>query len=93
MKHISAGKEVALANTLHPYPGWWYISFDAYMKIYQRAANVGDQKRKCLLADRYGLPIRDYWQTVLKICKRSANNLLLADPQHSKEKSYYYRTQ
>ena len=27
-----------------------------------------------LLADRYGLPIRDYWQTV-----RSANKILLAD--------------
>ena len=24
-------------------------------------------KRKRLLADRYGLPIRDYWQTVQKI--------------------------
>ena len=23
---------------------------------------------KCLLADRYGLPIRHYWQTVHKIC-------------------------
>ena len=23
-------------------------------------------ERKCLLADRYGLPIRDYWQTVQK---------------------------
>ena len=33
-----------------------------------------------LLADRYGLPIRDYWQTVHKICKRSANFFLLADP-------------
>ena len=29
-----------------------------------------------LLADRYGLPKRDYWQTVHKICKRSANPYL-----------------
>ena len=28
----------------------------------------------------YGLPTRDYWQTVYKISKRSVNNLLLADP-------------
>ena len=34
MKHISAGKEVVLANTLHSYTGWWYISSDDYMKIY-----------------------------------------------------------
>ena len=56
-----------------------------------------------LLADRmvcqlkvigrlYGLPIRDYWQTVPKICKRSANLFLLADPWCSVQKSNYYRT-
>ena len=32
-----------------------------------------------LLADRYGLPIKDYWQTVYIFRERSANNLLLAD--------------
>ena len=47
--------------------------------------------RKCLLADRYGLPIRDHWQTV-----RSANKRLLAD--HSQNianglpKSYCWQT-
>ena len=40
----------------------------------------------------YGLPIRDYWQTVHKICKRSANPFLLADPRYSIQKSNYYRT-
>ena len=35
---------------------------------------------KRLLADRYGLPIRDYWQTVHKICNCSALFFLLADP-------------
>ena len=45
-----------------------------------------------LLADRYGLPIRDYWQTVHKICKRSAKILLLADPWCFVQKSNYYRT-
>ena len=37
-------------------------------------------KRWGLLADRYGLPIRDYWQTVHKICEQFANLFLLADP-------------
>ena len=45
-----------------------------------------------LLADRYGLPIRDYWQTVHKICKRSANLFFLADPWCSVQKSNYYCT-
>ena len=40
----------------------------------------------------YGLPIRDYWQTVYKISKRSVNNLLLADPWCSAQKSNYYST-
>ena len=35
---------------------------------------------KRLLADRYSLPIRDNWQTVHKICKRSPILLLLAGP-------------
>ena len=33
-----------------------------------------------LLADHCDLPIRDYWQTVHRICECSANLLLLADP-------------
>ena len=45
-----------------------------------------------LLADRYGLPIRDYWQTVHKISKRSAEILLLADPWCLVQKSNCYRT-
>ena len=45
-----------------------------------------------LLADRYGLPIGDYWQTVHNICKWSANLLLLADPWCSIQKSIYYCT-
>ena len=37
---------------------WWYTFL----------IGVSDfSERKCLLADRYGLPIRDYWQTVQKI--------------------------
>ena len=35
---------------------------------------------KRLLADRYSLPIRGYWQTVRKICNRFDNFFLLADP-------------
>ena len=35
----------------------------------------------------YGLLIRDYWQTVHKICKRSTNLFLLADPWCSVQKS------
>ena len=40
----------------------------------------------------YGLPIRDYWQTVHKICERFANLFLLADSWCSEQKSNYYRS-
>ena len=42
---------------------------------------------KRLMADRYSLPIRDYWQTIHKICKHSAIFFLLADPWSSVQKS------
>ena len=35
---------------------------------------------KRLLADHYSLPIRDFWQTVHKICNCSAIFFLLAGP-------------
>ena len=39
----------------------------AIIEICTQYMSIQFLDRKCLLADRYGLPIRDYWQTVQKI--------------------------